>query len=174
MIAALILWAARKLTNRRGAEPTAVQRIYCANHSSHLDFVLLAASLPVVPRPVAAADYWNADPVRRFLVRRVFRAVLIDRRTRCLNPVAPVNNALRQGDSLIFFPEGTRGDGRSLQPLKPGIWHIARMHPEVELVPVWIDAARRTVSFGEPLHWNGEEDGPFLERLCKAMEAARG
>ena len=44
--------------------------VYFANHTSHLDAVIIWASLPreVRPRchPVAARDYWRRGPIRRF------------------------------------------------------------------------------------------------------------
>jgi 1-acyl-sn-glycerol-3-phosphate acyltransferase len=168
------------------------QRIYCANHSSHLDFLLLSACFPSARRrrirPVAAAEYWTAGPLRRYLSGCVFRSVLIERERRSLNPLEPVLEALRRGDSLIFFPEGARGPGESLQPLKPGIFHIARAFPPVDIVPVWIDNSYRimpkgfffpvpllcSATFGTPIRWDGEEEaGPFLARLREAMEGAR-
>ncbi|MCL4193169.1 MAG: 1-acyl-sn-glycerol-3-phosphate acyltransferase, partial [Thermoguttaceae bacterium] len=66
------------------SQPDSCQRVYFANHTSHLDGIVLWSSLPpevrVVTRPVAAKDYWTAGPVRRYLSTRVFNALLIDRR----------------------------------------------------------------------------------------------
>ena len=166
----------------QAGEPLAGQRIYCANHTSHLDAVLLMAALPdrtrVNTRPVAAADYWNSGYLRRYLSERVFRTVLIERGGSTLNPLGPAFQALRRGDSLIFFPEGTRGPGGSLQPLKPGIYSLARAFRHVEIVPVWIeDASRvfpRRLHFGAPLSWDGQEDvSAFLSRMRTAMESLR-
>src|SRR5580700_12103481 len=89
--------------------PAPGQRIYVANHSSHLDVVLLFSALPSRlrrrTRPVAAAEYWTAGPVRRYLIHSIFRGVLVGREGSRLNPLEPMATALRQGDSLIFFPE---------------------------------------------------------------------
>ena len=67
------------------------QRIYVANHSSHLDALLLFSTLPPAlrhrTRPVAAADYWTAGPLRRYLIHSVFRGVLVDREGGQLNPL---------------------------------------------------------------------------------------
>ncbi len=45
------------------SQPDTCQRIYFANHTSHLDALLIWASLPQpvreVTRPVAAKDYWS-------------------------------------------------------------------------------------------------------------------
>lgn len=59
------------------------QRIYFANHTSHLDFVVIWAALPphvrACTRPVAAKDYWDKPGLRGYLAREVFNAVLIER-----------------------------------------------------------------------------------------------
>lgn len=174
----------------QGCACSAEQRIYVANHSSHLDVVLLFSALPAAlrrrTRPVAAAEYWTAGPVRRFLIHSIFRGVLVGRQGSPLNPLEEVAGALRQGDSLIFFPEGTRGPGGMLQPLKPGIFHLARWFPDVDIVPAWIDNSYRilpkgfaipvpllcSISFGAPLRWKeGQQQEEFLAEVRDALEA---
>jgi 1-acyl-sn-glycerol-3-phosphate acyltransferase len=170
--------------------PPSGQRIYVANHSSHLDVVLLFSALPArlrrQTRPVAAAEYWSAGPVRRYLIHSIFRGVLVGREGSRLNPLEPMATALRQGDSLIFFPEGTRGPGATLQPLKPGIFHLARSFPQVDIVPAWIDNSYRvlpkgfavpipllcSVTFGKPLRWKeGQQQEEFLAEVRRTLEA---
>lgn len=187
-----IITFARLLTglraNWKGCIPAAVQRVYFANHCSHGDFVLIWGSLPPdlrrATRPVAGADYWDRSPLRRFIGRDVFRALLIDR-TRSdpgSDPIALMRVALQAGDSLILFPEGTRNttDARLL-PFKSGIYHLARACPEVEFVPVWIDNLNRvmpkgeivpvpllcTVTFGQPLLLAPDEDKEVFLSRCR-------
>lgn len=182
-------------TEWRGCTPNATRRIYFANHNSHGDFVLLWASLPPWlrrrTRPVAGADYWNRDGLRRFLGDRVFRAVLIDRERRegAPDPVRQMADALAAGDSLILFPEGTRNTTDAvLLPLKSGLFHLAMQAPEVELVPVWMNNLGRvmpkgelvpipllcTVTFGTPLvRVEGEDKTAFLDRARAALLALR-
>src|SRR6266852_7853196 len=66
-----------------GCEPDERQRIYFANHTSHLDFVVLWSALPseirAYTRPIAAKDYWSETPLRHYLVENVFNAVLVER-----------------------------------------------------------------------------------------------
>ncbi len=180
MIEGLIVSIIRAITRARplwqGSQPSATQRIYVANHTSHLDFLVLTSVLPPAlrckTRPVAAADYWNRGPLRRYLILKVFRGVLLNRDRWSLNPLAPVHEALRHGDSLIFFPEGTRGPGPSLQPLKSGIAHLARSHRHIDLIPVWIGNNFRTLTFGAPLRWQHEQNhDQFLEQLKQALES---
>ena len=200
MLAALtafaITSAARLLTGARalwlGCTAQPVQRLYYANHSSHGDFVLLWASLPPElrrsTRPVAGADYWQCDGLRRYLIHQVFNGVLIDRERGSAhsNPLQPMLDALDSGDSLILFPEGTRNLEDGLLPFKSGLYHLARARPQVELIPVWIANLSRvmpkgralplpllcTLSFGTPLeHLQDENKQAFLERARNALLA---
>jgi 1-acyl-sn-glycerol-3-phosphate acyltransferase len=188
--------AARLLTGARalwlGCTAQPVQRLYYANHSSHGDFVLLWASLPPKlrrrTRPVAGADYWQRDGLRRYLINEVFNGVLIDRERTSAhdNPLQPMFDALDKGDSLILFPEGTRNLEEGLLPFKSGLYHLAHARPEVELIPVWIANLNRvmpkgrtlplpllcTLSFGAPLlPQEGESKQAFLDRARNALLA---
>jgi 1-acyl-sn-glycerol-3-phosphate acyltransferase len=180
----------------QGIEPVPHQRIYFANHSSNGDFVLLWTALPAPlrrqTRPVAALDYWLSSPLRTFIGREVFNAVLIDRRpeARAEDPVAQMAAALDQGSSLILFPEGQRNSSEAtLLPFKSGLYHLAKSRPGVDLVPVWIANLNRvmpkgevipvplicTLTFGAPLHL--AEDEPkdaFLSRATQALLALKG
>ena len=179
----------------QGIEPVPHQRIYFANHSSNGDFVLLWTTLPAPlrrrTRPVAALDYWLKSPLRAFIGREVFNAVLIDRRpeTRTEDPVTQMVAALDQDASLIIFPEGQRNSSdEPLLPFKSGLYHLAKTRPQVDLVPVWIANLNRvmpkgevipvplicTLTFGAPLHLSPDEPkDAFLERASQALLALR-
>jgi 1-acyl-sn-glycerol-3-phosphate acyltransferase len=184
--------AVRLLTGAKsrwiGCEPSPTQRVYFANHTSNLDFVLLWASLPTAlrakTRPVAAHDYWRSG-FRFFLADKVFRAVLIERKrvTRTNNPLEPMLTALAEGCSLIIFPEGGRQEDKPGE-FKSGIFHLARAQPQLEFVPVYIENLNRvlpkgevlpipilcSVRFGEPLLLApNEEKVAFINRAREAM-----
>jgi 1-acyl-sn-glycerol-3-phosphate acyltransferase len=137
-----------------GSGPSSRQRIYFANHGSHLDTLTLWAALPAElrrrTRPVAARDYWGGGGLKGLIAGRGLNAVLIDRQRSDVDadPLAPLDAALAAGDSLILFPEGTRRDDPLPGPFKSGLYHLAQRHPQVELVPVYLDNARRSLPKG--------------------------
>ena len=47
-----------------------------------------------------------------------------------------------------MFPERTRKLEDELLPFKSGIYHLAKAHPEVELIPVWIENLGRVMPKG--------------------------
>ena len=176
-----------------GAPPKAEQRIYFANHQSHFDWVLIWAALPrelrAVTRPIAARDYWTATPLKHWITREIFNAVYVSReRKEDEDPLEPLMEALRHGDSLVIFPEGTRGHTGEPAPFKSGLYALAQAFPEVQLIPAWIDNVQRvmpkgevvpvpilcTVVFGTPVALQaGEERRAFLDRARAAVVALR-
>jgi len=193
-IAALIRLVCGAGVRWAGCAPDIRQRIYFANHTSHLDALLLWAVLPAsiraLARPVAAHDYWTATRLRQFLASRVFQAVLIERKkvTSGNNPVEKMIAGMGQQRSLIMFPEGGRNLSPELGPFKSGLYHLAKHRPDVELVPVWIDNLNRVlpkgeflpvpmlsgVTFGEPLRLREDEGKTdFLERTRQAVLSLR-
>ncbi|HYF43206.1 MAG TPA: lysophospholipid acyltransferase family protein [Ramlibacter sp.] len=176
-----------------GCPPKAEQRIYFANHQSHADLVMIWAALPQelrsITRPIAAKDYWTSSPLREWITTAVFNAIYIDRaRTGEQDPLEPLIQALDNGDSIILFPEGTRGHAEEPQPFKAGLYNLAQRFPNVVLVPAWIDNVQRvmpkgevvpvpilcSVTFGAPVQLEpGEDRGAFLARAREAVIALR-
>lgn len=192
----LITGAQARWTDEEPIRPdgTTPQRIFFANHGSNLDAPVIWASLPSQirdkTRPVAAKDYWEGGRLRSYFAHRVFNCVLIERLkvTARTNPLAAMEEALEQGSSLVIFPEGRRAfdeDG-DMGDFKPGLWHLARKHPEVQLVPVYLENLNRilpkgefilipllaTVTFGPSIRpLEGEDKPAFLGRARHAVEA---
>jgi 1-acyl-sn-glycerol-3-phosphate acyltransferase len=171
-------------------QPDSCQRVYFANHTSHLDTIVLWSALPAavraVTRPVAAKDYWTAGRVRRYLATRVFKALLIDR-TEIKVHQSPVDMMLKEiGDrySLIVFPEGGRSMGTEIGEFKSGLYYLCKKRPDLELIPVHIDNMNRIlprgeilpvpllscITFGSPM-WleRGEPKADFLRRAREAV-----
>ena len=173
----------------QGCPPKAEQRIYFANHQSHADLVLMWAALPAelrsITRPIAAKDYWTKTPFKKWLTTAVFNAIYVDRtKTSDQDPLEPLIDALTQGDSVILFPEGTRGNQEEPQAFKSGLYNLACKFPGVVLIPTWINNVQRvmpkgevvpvpilcSVTFGAPVALaDGEDRAQFLVRARQAV-----
>jgi 1-acyl-sn-glycerol-3-phosphate acyltransferase len=154
------------------SEPDPRQAVYFANHSSHLDFVVLWSSLPApvraLARPVAAQDYWSTG-LRRALAVNVFRAVLVARhaantgaRSEPVDPhraIEQMREAMGDRESLILFPEGTRGTGDKVAAFKSGLYYLCQSRPGLRLVPAYLNNLNRILPKGEVL------PVPFISRL---------
>jgi len=193
----LLAFVARLITGAQGhwfgCPPKAEQRIYFANHQSHFDWVLLWAALPQdlrsVTRPIAARDYWTSSPLKHWITREIFNAVYVTRqRTDDEDPLDPLMEALRHGDSLVIFPEGTRGHAAEPASFKSGLYALTHAFPDVQLIPAWIDNVQRvmpkgevvpvpilcTVTFGAPIALQPDEERrTFLDRARRAVIALR-
>lgn len=135
-------------------QPDTCQRVYFANHTSHLDAVVLWSALPreirMLTRPVAAEDYWSKGWLRPHMAKS-FNALLIDRKEIKVHQ-SPIDIMIRQiGDvySLIVFPEGGRSGGEEMGTFKSGLYYLGKKRPDLELVPVYIDNVSRILPRGE-------------------------
>lgn len=172
-------------------QPNTRQRVYFANHTSHLDALVVWAALPhelrMLTRPVAAKDYWQKGRIRKYLATKVFDALLIDRKDIKVHQ-SPVDLMIREignRKSLIVFPEGGRSDDNSIGEFKSGLYYLSKKRPDLELVPVHIDNLNRVlprgeflpvpllscISFGPPM-WL-EQGEPKVDFLRRAREAVR-
>ncbi|MCA9183406.1 MAG: 1-acyl-sn-glycerol-3-phosphate acyltransferase [Planctomycetales bacterium] len=174
-------------------QPDTCQRIYFANHTSHLDAVVLWSALPAeirnLTRPVAAKDYWGKTPWKRFLACS-FNAMLIDRKEIKVHQ-SPVDLMIREIEdiySLIVFPEGGRAEDGTMGEFKSGIYYLAKKRPDLELVPVYMENLNRilprgefmpvpllsSITVGAPIWLEaGEPKTEFLNRAREAVRALK-
>jgi 1-acyl-sn-glycerol-3-phosphate acyltransferase len=172
-------------------QPDTCQRVYFANHTSHLDAIVLWSVLPPeirqITRPVAARDYWEKGRVRRYLANDVFNALLVDRSNIKVHqsPVDMLLKAIGDTHSLIIFPEGHRNIGPDLDTFKSGLYYLCKKRPDLELVPVHIDNLNRVlprgeflpvpllscITFGPPIWLEAGE--PKVDFLNRARDAVR-
>jgi 1-acyl-sn-glycerol-3-phosphate acyltransferase len=133
--------------------PSATQKIFFSNHTSHVDTLAILAALPrplrKLVRPVAARDYWERGKAKVHIARNLLDVVLIDRnREGDGDPLGPVREALRLGHSIIIFPEGTRSAELLPQPFKSGLYRLAIEFPHIDLCPVYLENLQRIMPKG--------------------------
>ena len=174
-----------------GCAPSSAHRVYYGNHTSHGDFVLIWSSLPPAlrrqVRPVAAADYWLKGKARTWFSHNVLNIVPIFRnkedRGANTDPLSGIDQALDEGSAVIFFPEGSRGEPEEMTGFKRGIAILASRHPDVPIVPIFLQGLGRALPrgegmvvpfmcdmfVGEHLYWGGDE-AEFMDRLKRRFD----
>jgi len=176
------------------SQPDTCQRVYFANHTSHLDPIMIWAALPsqvrTITRPVAAKDYWIKGPMRRYLANQLFSAILIDRKEIKVHksPVDVIIREIGHVYSLILFPEGGRQSGEEIGEFKSGLYYLCKKRPDLELIPVHIDNMNRIlprgevlpvpmlscITFGPPMWLEaGESKVSFLDRAREAVRSLK-
>jgi 1-acyl-sn-glycerol-3-phosphate acyltransferase len=162
--------------------------IVVANHNSHLDTLVLMTLFPPRQlshvRPVAAADYFRRSRFRWWFATRVMGIVPLDRESHGAHgdPLEGCDESLRRGEILILYPEGTRGEPEKLSSFKHGLAHLARRHPGVPVIPVFLYGLGKAlpkgsallvpfycdVVVGQAMQWSGSKED-FRHHLETAM-----
>jgi 1-acyl-sn-glycerol-3-phosphate acyltransferase len=142
-----------KLVGVRISHKTAYQEqkqfIVVANHNSHVDTMALLASMPVrlltKTHPVATANYFGKKKWLAFISNLLVNTVLIKQKD---NALQLLEEKLKKGHSLIFFPEGTRGKPGEMQAFRSGIGVLLQAFPHIPYIPVWIEGTGKILPKG--------------------------
>lgn len=133
------------------------QFVILANHNSHLDTASILASLPSEiihkVKPVTAGDYFGRNKLSSIFSSIFLNTLLIKRTVDSKNDAAsPINQmikAIDEGNSLILFPEGTRGKPEELQPFKRGIALVLAKRSHVKYIPTFMTGMGKSLPKGE-------------------------
>ena len=112
--------------------------IYCVNHQSAMDIPVLFANLPVQFRFVAKRSLFNMPFMGWHLRRSGHIPVDRDRPREAMKSMKQVAKEIREGKSVLLFPEGHRGRDGKLLPFKAGSFYIAILSG-VPIVPITIN-----------------------------------
>lgn len=142
--------------------------LFLSNHSSWLDILVLGGVLPAAFVSKAEVGEW---PLIR-TVARLGRTVFVSRsRGRTGTEADAMRDRLRDGGSLILFPEGTSNDGTRVLPFRSSFLAVADAAAQVQPVSVVYDqlaglpACRRDRAL---FAWYGDmEIGSHFWRLAR-------
>lgn len=132
--------------------------VIVANHTSHLDTLVLMSLYPLSIinqiRPVAAADYFMKNRYMRWFSTKCIDIIPIDRKVMKAPDelFADCHQALQNNEILILFPEGTRAmtEERDFK-LKRGIHILIAKYPEIPVIPVILRGLGKALPKGEAL-----------------------
>jgi 1-acyl-sn-glycerol-3-phosphate acyltransferase len=169
--------------------PTKGPAILVANHNSHLDTMVIMSlfSLKTLEkvRPIGAEDYFCNKPYKKWLSENLLDIISLKRRPSKVDghPFGEIYKALDNGEIVLLFPEGSRGDPEVMKPFKTGIAHIAKDYPKVPVIPLSIHGAGKALPRGEALFvpfiidvfvgksvfFHGEEKQKYTKNLEKLV-----
>lgn len=110
--------------------------LLCANHISAVDPLLLAIAFPMPVRFVAKEEILG-NPFWR-LIGKIDGMIPVARGTADLKAMRACMNAIKEGDNVGIFPQGTRTEGKPLsEQALPGTGLII-LHTKAPVVPVSI------------------------------------
>ena len=112
--------------------------IYFVNHQSAMDIPVLFVNLPVQFRFVAKRSLFNMPFMGWHLRRSGHIPVDRDRPREAMKGMRKVAKEIREGKSVLFFPEGHRSRDGQLLPFKAGSFYIAIL-AGVPIVPITIN-----------------------------------
>jgi 1-acyl-sn-glycerol-3-phosphate acyltransferase len=131
---------------------TTTQFVLISNHASHLDAVCLLAALPSALRnrcfSAAASDYFYTNRFKEFAARLFANTFPFQRLSDPKRSLEACVRILERGDSLIFFPEGTRSVTGELQPFKKGIGALVEGRP-YPVIPAFLQGAHAALGKGK-------------------------
>ena len=64
------------------------------------------------------------------------------------DPLQIMSDLLNKGESIILFPEGTRGEPGVMQKFKAGIALMVQRHPDIPVIPVYLDGLHKSMPKG--------------------------
>ncbi len=165
--------------------------ILVANHNSHVDTLLLLCLFNchqiLKIHPVAAADYFCNTKLKAFIFKTLIGIIPLSRKVKKASEeelFKDINNALKGGESIIIYPEGTRGEDNQIKSFKSGVAHIAKMNPSVPVVPIYINGPDRILPKGtilgvpfiadiyisKPIYYDDTPTKVFTERIKTEVE----
>lgn len=128
--------------------------VICANHSSAIDPVLLAAALPKTAklRVMAKKQLFKIPGLGRFITK--LGAFPVDRGHSDIAAVKTAIGCLKDGWHLVIFPEGTRMKNGQRGQAKGGVAMFA-IRAGVKMLPVFVGIRKKLfckvkVIFGQP------------------------
>jgi long-chain acyl-CoA synthetase len=141
--------------------------IVAANHSSHLDMGALKVALGDAGHDLAslaAADYFFSNKWRRAYFKNLTNLVPMERSGSVRKSLGIAERVLRNGKSLLLFPEGTRSRSGEMVDFLPSLGYLA-LHAQVGILPAYIEGAHAAMPVGATFPKQrdlGVFFGPFL------------
>jgi 1-acyl-sn-glycerol-3-phosphate acyltransferase len=135
--------------------------IFVSNHQSNVDIWVLGCALPLHTKFVAKQSLFAIPFLGSAMRRAGFISIDRERRRLAMQSLDMAAQRIREGASVILFPEGTRSKDGRLQTFKKGGFHLA-MRAGVPVVPIAISGSWDLLPPGSFIARSGTVNVRFL------------
>jgi 1-acyl-sn-glycerol-3-phosphate acyltransferase len=122
-------------------------RIYLTNHQSAFDIFVLLAFLPVHFKFILKEELMRIPLFGATMRGAGYIGIARDDARSALKSMHQAADKIRNGASVVIFPEGTRSADGRIQAFMPGAFHLA-LRSGCDIVPITINGSYRIMSKG--------------------------
>jgi 1-acyl-sn-glycerol-3-phosphate acyltransferase len=115
-------------------------QIFMANHASDFDILIVLAHIPGQFRWIAKKELFRIPLFGRAMRNAGYIEIDRQHHERALRSIDEAAEKIKQGKSVMTFPEGTRSHDGKIQAFKQGMFHLA-IKSGVPIVPISIVGA---------------------------------
>ena len=181
--ARMLLWLTGIRVDVIGRENVLMNRpqIFMANHQSDFDILIVLAHIPGQFRWIAKKELFKIPIFGRAMKSAGYIEIDRQNHERAMKSLEEAAQKIREGKSVVTFPEGTRSKDGTIKPFKQGLFHLA-IQAGVPIVPISIIVAHKimpkrtltvkpgriTMIIGRPVDVSGytiETRGELIERV---------
>ena len=148
------LYTRRRVAGHEHLDNVAGPVVFVANHNSHMDTPVILRALPGQWRRktavAAATDYFYDKRPKALSASLAFGTVPLDRNSGAgMGPgqTAHLDRLIRDGGSLLVFPEGTRSRDGRVGRLRTGAALLAAEH-HLPIVPIYVSGTGEAMPRG--------------------------
>jgi 1-acyl-sn-glycerol-3-phosphate acyltransferase len=115
--------------------------IFMANHQSNFDILSLLAHIPVQFRWISKKEVFRTPLMGPAMKRAGYLSIDRGNREKAIESLEQAARVIRNGRSVMTFPEGTRSPDGRIKPFKKGLFYLA-IKSGVPIVPLSIIGSR--------------------------------
>jgi 1-acyl-sn-glycerol-3-phosphate acyltransferase len=181
--ARMLLWLTSTRVDVIGKENVLMEKpqIFMANHQSDFDILIVLAHIPGQFRWIAKKELFKIPIFGKAMRNAGYIEIDRQNHEKALKSLDEAAQKIREGKSVVTFPEGTRSRDGKIRPFKQGMFHLA-IQSGVPIVPISIIGAneimpkrtlmvkpgRITMVIDRPVDVSGytlETRGELIERI---------
>jgi len=141
--ARMLLWLTGIRVDVIGRENVLIEKpqIFMANHQSDFDILIVLAHIPGQFRWIAKKELFKIPIFGKAMRNAGYIEIDRQNHEKALKSLDEAAQKIREGKSVVTFPEGTRSRDGKIRPFKQGMFHLA-IRAGVPIVPISIIGTR--------------------------------